>query len=95
MTAFEGMCIGYLGGVVTTLICVLIGVYFNRKEKDMSGINNIQYNKMLEEYKKDGKFSDYVRSCMRNYGTTVREELHKQITWEYYKSVTEGVNKEV
>ena len=95
MTAFEGMCIGYSGGVVTTLICVLIGVYFNRKEKDMSGINNIQYNKMLEEYKKDGKFSDYVRGCMRNYGTTVREELHKQITWEYYKSVTEGVNKEV
>ena len=94
MTAFEGICIGYLGGVVTTLICVLIGVYFNRKEKDMSGINNIQYNKMLEEYKKDGKFSDYVRGCMRNYGTTVREELHKQITWEYYKSVTEGVNKE-
>ena len=60
----------------------------------MSGINNIQYNKMFEEYKRDGKFADYVRGCMRNYGTTVREELHKQITWEYYKSVTEGVNKE-
>ena len=57
-------------------------------------INNLQYNKMYEEYKKDGKFADYVRRCMRTYGTNLREELHKQITWEYYLSVTEGVNKE-
>ena len=60
----------------------------------MSGINNQQYNKMLTEYMKDEKFSVYVKKCMRTYGTTIREELHKTITWEYYKSVTEGVNKE-
>ena len=60
----------------------------------MSGINNMQYNKMYEEYQKDRKFADYVRRCMRTYGTNLREELHKQITWEYDKSVTEGVNKE-
>lgn len=57
-------------------------------------INNLQYNKMYEEYQKDRKFADYVRRCMRTYGTNLREELHKQITWEYYLSVTEGVNKE-
>ena len=59
-------------------------------------INNLQYNRMLEEYRKDGKFSDYVKNCMRNYGTNLREELHKVITWEYYKSVTDkdGCNRE-
>ena len=57
-------------------------------------INNLQYNKMYEEYQKDRKFADYVRRCMRTYGTNLREELHKRITWEYYLSVTEGVNKE-
>ena len=25
MTTFEGMCIGFLAGVVVTLICVLLG----------------------------------------------------------------------
>lgn len=59
----------------------------------MSGINNHQYNQMFEEFNKDGKFADYVRRCIRTYGTSIREELHKQITWEYYKSVTTGVNK--
>lgn len=43
-------------------------------------INNLQYNKMYEEYQKDRKFADYVRRCMRTYGTNLREELHKQIT---------------
>ena len=56
-------------------------------------INNLQYNQMLEEYRKDGKFAEYVKRCMRTYGTTLREELHKQITWEYYKSIVDGVNK--
>ena len=56
-------------------------------------INNLQYNKMLEEYRKDGSFSEYVKKCMRTYGTNLREELHKQITWEYYKSIEQGVNK--
>ena len=60
----------------------------------MGVINNLQYNKMLEEYRKDGKFSDYVKSCMTNYGTTLRDELRKAITWEYYKSVVEGCNKQ-
>ena len=57
-------------------------------------INNLQYNQMLEEYRKDEKFSEYVKKCMRTYSTSLREELHKVITWEYYKSVTTGVNKE-
>ena len=62
----------------------------------MSGINNLQYNKMYEEYQKDGKFADYVKGCMRSYGTTLQEELRKVITWEYYKSVVEkdGCNRE-
>ena len=57
-------------------------------------VNNLQYNQMLEEYRKDGKFSDYVKNCMHAYGTTLRDELHKVITWEYYKSVVNGCNKE-
>ena len=57
------------------------------------GIDNLKYNKMLEEYRKGGKFADYVTKCMNTYGTTLSEELRKLITWEYYKSVVEGVNK--
>lgn len=59
-------------------------------------INNMQYNDMLLEYRKGRKFSDYVNSCMKSYGTTLKEELHKAITWEYYKSVTDkdGCNRE-
>ena len=60
----------------------------------MGPINNLQYNKMLEEYRKDGKFADYVKRCMDNYGTTLNEELHKVITWEYFKSVMIGCNRE-
>lgn len=61
----------------------------------MSGkINNLQYNKMLEEYRRDGKFAEYVKKCMQTYGTTLQDELHKVITWEYYKSVVEGCNRE-
>ena len=61
----------------------------------MGAVNNLQYNKMLEEYRKDGKFSEYVRRCMHTYGTKLTEELRKTITWEYYKSVVEGCNKQV
>lgn len=57
-------------------------------------IDNLKYNKMLEEFRKGGKFCDYVARCMSNYGTTLSMELRKVITWEYYKSVTEGCNKE-
>ena len=59
-------------------------------------INNLQYNQMLEEYRKDGKFAEYVQKCMRTYGTNLREELHKTITWEYFKSVVDknGCNRE-
>ena len=59
-------------------------------------INNLQYNQMLEEYRKDGKFADYVKKCMGCYGTNLQEELHKTITWEYFKSVADkdGCNKE-
>jgi len=48
---------------------------------------------MLEEYRKDGSFTEYVQKCMKTYGTTLREELHKQITWEYYRAIEQGVNK--
>ena len=27
--------------------------------------NNLQYNKMLEEYRKDGSFTEYVQKCMK------------------------------
>ena len=57
-------------------------------------IDNLKYNKMLEEYRKGRKFADYVNRCMDNYGTTLSQELRKVITWEYYRSVVEGCNKE-
>ena len=59
-------------------------------------INNLQYNQMLEEYRKGRKFAEYVRRCMETYGTNLNEELHKTITWEYYKSVVDknGCNRE-
>lgn len=56
-------------------------------------IDNLKYNKMFEEYTKGGKFADYVNRCCKNYETNVVEELNKAITWEYFKSVTEGCNK--
>ena len=34
MTAFEGMCFGFLGGVVTTLICALTGAYIIERRRD-------------------------------------------------------------
>ena len=57
-------------------------------------IDNLKYNRMLEEYRKGRKFAEYVNKCMNCYGTNLTEELRKTITWEYFKSVTEGVNKE-
>ena len=57
-------------------------------------IDNLKYNKMLEEYRRSGKFAEYVKRCMGSYGTNLQEELHKTITWEYFKSVTDGCNKE-
>lgn len=57
-------------------------------------VDNLKYNSMLEEYRKDRKFASYVKHCMNNYGTNLEEELRKAITWEYYKSVVDGCNKE-
>jgi len=57
-------------------------------------IDNLKYNKMLEEYRRGGKFCEYVKRCMSDYGTNLSEELHKVITWEYFKSVVEGCNKD-
>ena len=57
-------------------------------------IDNIKYNKMLEEYRKGRKFNEYVKHCMESCGTNLQEELRKAITWEYYKSVVDGCNKE-
>lgn len=56
-------------------------------------IDNLKYNKMFEEYRKGGKFSDFVNKAMRSYGTTLQQELRKVITYEYYKSVTTGCNQ--
>ena len=57
-------------------------------------INNLQYNQMYEEYKKGRKFADYVKKNMDAYQTDLQEELHKAITWHYYKSMMDGTNKE-
>ena len=57
-------------------------------------VNILMYNKMVEESRKGNKCADYVNKCMHTYGTTLREELYKTITWEYYKSVVIGVNRE-
>ena len=57
-------------------------------------IDYLKYNKMLEEFRKEGKFHDYVTKCMSTYGTTLQAELRKVITWEYYKSVVDGCNKD-
>lgn len=43
MTTFEGMCIGFLAGVVVTLLCVLIGGFIDSvivEEKDNEDNNN-------------------------------------------------------
>lgn len=52
-----------------------------------------QLDKMLKEYEKGGKFTDFVNKASEMYGTTIGEELEKATVYEYYKSVTEGVNK--
>lgn len=58
-------------------------------------VDNLKYNKMLEEFRKGGKFADFVSKAMESYGTTLQAELRKVITWEYYKSVTDkdGCNR--
>lgn len=53
-------------------------------------IDNLKYNKMLEEYRRGGKFNEYVNKCMQTYGTNLQEELRKTITWEYFKSVSDA-----
>ena len=91
-----GCFLGLMCGAVIRIVMTIIEKIIDRKEKKMIGINNYQYNQMLEEYKKDRKFADYVKRCMQTYGTNLSEELHKVITWEYYKSVADkdGCNKE-
>ena len=34
MTIFEGVCIGFLAGVVVTMLCVCIGALIDDKEAD-------------------------------------------------------------
>lgn len=51
------------------------------------------YNEMFNEYIKGGKFADYVNKSVKTYDISVTDVLNKAITWEYYKSVTEGCNK--
>ena len=50
--------------------------------------------KMREEYEKGGKFAEFVDKGVAAYGGTPEDEYQKEIVKEYYKSVTEGVNKE-
>ena len=56
-------------------------------------INNVQYNQMIEEYKKGGKFKDYIDKACQTYGDSVENECRKAIVKEYYISVTKGENK--
>lgn len=57
-------------------------------------MTNEMLAKMLKEYIKGGKFMEYVDKACEMYGDTVEDELGKAIVQEYYRSVTEGVNKE-
>ena len=57
-------------------------------------MTNIQIEVMREEYKKGGKFKDFVDKSCKVYETTVEEAFEKVIMWEYYLSVsnTKGCN---
>ena len=57
-------------------------------------ITDEQINRMMEEYAKAGKFKDFLDKACATSGLPQREECRKIIVWEYYKSVTEGCNKE-
>lgn len=52
------------------------------------------FTKMMKEYIKGGKFMEYVDKACEMYSDTVEDELNKATVQEYYRSVTEGVNKE-
>lgn len=54
-----------------------------------------QLTKMLKEYEKGGKFTDFVNKASKMYGTTVSQELAKATVYEYYESVVSGCNKEM
>lgn len=51
------------------------------------------YKSMLEEYKKGGKFTEFVNKAIRGKDITVEQQCLKEICFEYYKSVTVGCNK--
>ena len=57
-------------------------------------ITTEQTQAMLEEYKKGGKFKDYVDKGCEAYGDSVESECQKTTVYEYYKSVTTGCNQE-
>lgn len=57
-------------------------------------ITEDQVKAMMDEYKKGGKFAEYVDKACDAYSDTVPEELRKVTIYEYYKSVVDGCNKE-
>ena len=57
-------------------------------------LTNEQVMAMLNEYKKGGKFKDYVDKGCSAYKSAPESECRKVTVWEYYKSVVNGVNKE-
>lgn len=57
-------------------------------------LTNEQVMAMLKEYEKGGKFKEYVDKGCSAYNSGPEKECRKVTVWEYYKSVTEGVNKE-
>jgi len=56
----------------------------------------IMFEQMMNEYKKGGKFKDYVDKGCEAYGDSVEDECRKETVYQYYKSVTDknGCNRE-
>lgn len=57
-------------------------------------VSDEQLRMMLLEYNKCGKFKEFVDKACKSSGLCPEQECRKVIVYEYFKSVTEGVNKE-
>lgn len=60
----------------------------------MNTVTDELIQQMMDEYNKGGKFKEFLDKACASSGLSPREECKKLIVWEYYKSVTEGCNKE-
>jgi len=60
----------------------------------IQAVTEEQTKDMIDEYVKGGKFAEFVDKSCASYRTTVLQECQKVTVYEYYKSVTNGVNKE-